>query len=334
MIAYINTKLLYLEGHEKEQLEMLYDNLAYQSCLARKQSLETLVITADHSPELFAKAITGQLGFTSVTVGDVVYILECKKVQVFYRSSQSCYKDLPVYYNNKSMFISAQTHTISNLSYEIPCHPIFSSKYLIGDSWFTSGTALTEVPGPSILDPNSNQPWSYDFMEEIGSRGLYTEKDIAQWSDTLLFQRTREAVKENLVNLAVGYGNKNFDLRYEAFAPENYLKDTAKKWSKTTWDHLSSIGSVGAGLMMIFGAFKLLKMTIETMINGYSLFEVFGWSFKLLGSIFHSITTWLLLKEQKKDISANHNEQRGDIPLIPTNLLSMTLESPRLYPCP
>lgn len=55
-----------------------------------------------------------------------------------------------------------------------------------------------------------------------------------------------------------------------------------------------NFGSASAGVLGIILISRLAKLVIDTIIQGYALHSVYGWSIHLLGAIWTSITNILL----------------------------------------
>lgn len=92
-------------------------------------------------------------------------------------------------------------------------------------------------------------------------------------------------------------------------------------WSRT-WNKFTIFGNTVAGILGIFLAIKVLKGVIDTILQGYALHSVYGWSLKLLGAIFTSVTQLLLhlaTRDESRPETNNDIEARECIPLNPVD---------------
>lgn len=68
----------------------------------------------------------------------------------------------------------------------------------------------------------------------------------------------------------------------------------AESAGKRIWKGFITFGSASAGVLAIFVIVRVTKLVIDTIIHGYALHSVYGWSIHLLGAIWSSITNLLL----------------------------------------
>ncbi|KYQ60585.1 hypothetical protein ALC60_00358 [Trachymyrmex zeteki] len=75
---------------------------------------------------------------------------------------------------------------------------------------------------------------------------------------------------------------------------ENSINRIAESAGAILWRSFVTFGSASAGLLAIFIIIRVVKLVIDTMIHGYALHTVYGWSLHLLGAIWSSVTHLLL----------------------------------------
>ena len=71
----------------------------------------------------------------------------------------------------------------------------------------------------------------------------------------------------------------------------------------------SNSGTVSAGFIGVIIIIGGIKLIIDTIIHGYALYTVFGWSFHLIGAIWDFVTNLLLHSGKGKQ---NSEEQQKD----------------------
>lgn len=60
------------------------------------------------------------------------------------------------------------------------------------------------------------------------------------------------------------------------------------------WTIFTNFGTASAGLIGIIIIFRGIKLIADTLIHGYTLHRIFGWSIYLLGAFWDSVTNLLL----------------------------------------
>ncbi|KYN50299.1 hypothetical protein ALC62_10467 [Cyphomyrmex costatus] len=75
---------------------------------------------------------------------------------------------------------------------------------------------------------------------------------------------------------------------------EDSLNRIADSAGKRVWKGFVTFGSASAGVLAIFIIIRTTKLVIDTMIHGYALHTMYGWSLHLVGAIWSSVTHLLL----------------------------------------
>jgi len=83
-------------------------------------------------------------------------------------------------------------------------------------------------------------------------------------------------------------------------------KIVTSTWQKF-WSKFLIFGNVSAGLLGIYLIVRVVKLLLDTLVHGYALYTVYGWSVYLLGAIWDSLTQLLLHlgKEKPKTVNAS-----------------------------
>lgn len=112
MFTYMNSKFVYLEREVETNMNNLYTTIMTQQCLTKRQTLLLQLTIAKMDPVEFAYIYTGEAGYSATRLGEILYVVKCQTVPVTIRATQRCYHELPISYNNRSMFISPKTRLI------------------------------------------------------------------------------------------------------------------------------------------------------------------------------------------------------------------------------
>lgn len=101
---------------------------------------------------------------------------------------------------------------------------------------------------------------------------------------------------------------------------EHALDKIAESTGKRIWNKFMSFGAASAGLLGIFIVVRIVKLIIDTLIHGYALHTVYGWSLHLVGAIWDSVTNLLLHLERDQkpktlpDAVSNNRETTPNAP--------------------
>ena len=88
-------------------------------------------------------------------------------------------------------------------------------------------------------------------------------------------------------------------------------------WIKI-WTIFSNFGTVSAGFIGVIIIIRGIKLIIDTIIHGYAIYTVFGWSLHLIGAIWDSVTNLLLhLGRGKQNFEDQQKEQTKTNPSAP-----------------
>ncbi len=142
-------------------------------------------------------------GHTIQRAGAVAYVTQCVKVWASTRSSANCSHDIPVHYNNQTMYVDPITLVLKNFGNIIECNTIQPVKWKIDGHWKVSTPAVSRTHAPSKLNLTYGTiQYPQKFADGLG-RGLYTDQQLAVHRKFVAQAETRQAVVTKLTNAAV-----------------------------------------------------------------------------------------------------------------------------------
>jgi len=113
LMAYINTKFVYIQNILKASITSIYIDLVTKQCNVERQILMQKLSLASYSLSEFAYSMGEGPGYTALKSGEIVYLLICKPVDVeLDRSHSACFQKLPVLYNKQKLFMAPKTDTL------------------------------------------------------------------------------------------------------------------------------------------------------------------------------------------------------------------------------
>lgn len=312
MFMYINTKFVYYDKNIQKRMSEMYYDLAYQRCQLESQVLQGLMSSALKDPVQFARDYMQSPGYTAMRRNEVIHIIRCLPVDLPIYYSDRCYDEMPLNQSGTLVFRAPRTHIIQPLGTEIGCNSILSGGHLIGTTWFSFNPGRVRVDTPEDMRVTSDGEWSYVSVDGLATRGLYSSEELAELQHDLMFPTSREAVQSNFVRAALGYDvnsqGANFGNLVDEIAAENVAK---RVWNKA-WGWLSGFGDALSGFLGLYGIYLIGKTTLTLLFNSLSLYEAFGWSFRLFAAIKSSLTAYLLNKKRHQS-SPQESPEEGTV---------------------
>ncbi|XP_072767883.1 uncharacterized protein [Anoplolepis gracilipes] len=294
IFTYMNSKFVYVERHIRIQINDLYRNILLHQCNLERQILQNALAIATQSSDIFAYYLMKGPGYMALRAGEVIHITKCIPVDVKVARTKDCYNELPVIRDNKMYFLTPQTHILLRQGTQTTCNPIAPAMYLLGDSWYKLIPNAVETIAPTIMKPLTKPTWKYISPGSLSTSGIYSEQELKDLRDHIMFPVERPSVLNTVARRVIG---KPISLQKGSIS--NLLDDiTIKKVASSAWEKVWGkfliFGNISAGLIGIYLIIQIIKLIVDTIVNGYALHTVYGWSIHLLGAIWDSVTYLLL----------------------------------------
>lgn len=336
IFTYVNSKFIYVEKHVKTQLSRLYRDIMEQKCALERQILRNALSLASIAPDEMASQIMKTPGYTAVAAGEVIHLIKCVPVQCKIRHSELCYNELPITYNNASVFLLPRSRIITRSGTIRECNELLPTMYKLHDRWFKVNQRPSESLPPPIIQPLTQPTWSYVSPEHLATSGIYTSEDLDRLKNHIMFPVEKPAILNVLARGAMGQAIPAGTVSITSLLDEASLDKIAQNTSKRIWHGFLDFGSASAGILAIIIIVRLAKLVIDTIIHGYALHSIYGWSLHLLGALWASVTSLLLhlgkhppkSDDRKKDkpVQANDGKQSApeEEPISQSNINATT----------
>ena len=318
MFTYVNSKFVYVERHIRTEINRLYQDVLTQKCKLEQQALRNSLILATQAPDEFAYHFMKGPGYMSIVAGEVVHIVQCVPVEVTFRETKECYMQLPILSQNQTRYLTPRTHIISNTGTQISCNTFIRSMYFFGEKWFKMLPNPVEGPTPNIMMPKTTPTWKYTNPSSLATSGIYSQADLDKLRDHIMFQAEKPMVLNTLVKGVMGQptDRQGFSV-FNLLDEETIDKIAQSAWGKF-WTIFTNFGTTSAGLIGIIIIIRGIKLIADTLIHGYTLHKIFGWSLHLLGAFWDSVTNLLLHLGTKPPVNrTNEGDQNAPIPSAP-----------------
>lgn len=334
IFAYMNSKFVYVERHIRSQLNQLYRNLLNQQYNLEQRMLQNTLAIATQSPDIFAYHLMKGPGYMALLAGEVIHIVKCVPVDVKLMQTSECYNQLPVMRNNQTYFLTPQTHILLKQGTQTTCNPLAPTMYLLENSWYKLVPRPVETLPPITMKPLTKPTWKYISPGSLATSGIYTENDLENLREHIMFPAERPAVLNTL-----GRGVMGRTVTLQGGSLSNLIdtvsveKIAISTWQKF-WNKFLIFGNFSAGCIAVYLLIRIAKLILDTLVHGYALHTVYGWSVYLLGAIWDSLTQLLLHLGRKKPHPNNETADRATKPFAPQNLAEHNLSTNNSHTCP
>ena len=294
MFAYVNSKFVFVERFIKGQIKNLYRDIITHQCNQERQIIKNSLALAVQAPDQFAYNLMKGPGYMAVTAGEVVHIVKCIPVDVKVLHGETCYNELKVVHNNVTKFMTPRTHILKSRGTEINCNSLLPSFFFFNDIWYKFTPKLTEAKTPITIQPLTKMTWNYQDATALATSGIYTEKDLEELKDRIMFSVEQPAVINQVAREIHGHPITDNEGTIGKLLNENAIEKLVENTWNHMWNKFITFGSISAGVFAILMVIQGIKMLVDTIMNGYALHRMYGWSVHLLGAVWNSLATFLL----------------------------------------
>lgn len=135
--------------------------------------------------------------------------------------------------------------------------------YRLRNSWYRMMPNPVEAIPPTILKPMTKPEWRYTSPEALAISGIYSQADLEEFKDHILFPAERPSVLNTMARGMMGHtatihGGSITNLFDEA----SIEKLAASTWEKL-WGRFTIFGNISAGLLGIFVIVRGVKLILD-----------------------------------------------------------------------
>ena len=309
IFAYVNSKFVYVEKHVRSQIGYLYQDVVIQRCNLERETLKNALAIATQAPDQFAYNLMKGPGYMAVAAGEVVHIVKCVPVEVKVEHGEECFAELQVTRQNRTYYMTPRTHILKDHGISVSCNALLPAYYSLGTEWYKILPRPTETKAPVEISPKSKATWRYISPDYLATTGIYSEKDIEQLKQHIMFPVERPGylndIAREMHGLPITDHSGTILKLLNKEAVEIIIQST---WDRA-WTKFMAFGTASAGIIAILMIFQIIKMIIEILINGFLLHKVYGWSIHLLAAIWSSLAHMLVYLNK----DPRENEPQVDI---------------------
>lgn len=169
----MDLKLVYLERNVMNRTNNLYKFFLNRYCDLFRDHMYSFISLARSNSEEFAWVYMKQPGYTAVTRGEVLHLVQCKAVKVKVISTENCYQDLVVKdHHNMTKYVKPSTRILVNIGTEIECSTLVPPMYSIDGTCIRIGSEITLPIPPAKLTAQPSASWEYGNMVTLDRLGV------------------------------------------------------------------------------------------------------------------------------------------------------------------
>ena len=141
------------------------------------------------------------------------------------------------------------------------------------------------------MKPLTKPTWKYVSPGSLATSGIYTETDLEELRDHIMFPAERPAVLNTVARGVMGRSTSLQEGSISNLLDKNAIEKIAVSTWQKFWNKFLIFGNVSAGIMGIYLGIRIFKLILDTIVHGYALHTVYGWSIYLVGAIFSHSTS-------------------------------------------
>lgn len=312
--AYFNTKISYLAGHVKTQFDSLYKDILLHRCNLERQILINALSQVYTQPDLFAHTVMKEPGYTAVSAGEVAHIIKCEAIPCKLRITPHCYEELPVICEDDQVFLKPKSRIQSRVGTPRDCNGLLPTYYQLGANWHRFPPTSEGATTPSALRPQGQPTWKYEELNNLMDSGLYAAEDLERLQEHIMFPAQRTAYLEQISRKVSDHSVPIGSAKFENLIDNNAIEKAARSALSRVWGGFTNFGIFFAGILGIILILQTIKIIADTLIHGYMLYTIYGWSIHLRGALFGSVTHLLTCLARP---NASQPTQQGNMETAP-----------------
>lgn len=168
----------------------------------------------------------------------------------------------------------------------------------MGEKWYKILPRPTEAIPPATIKPSTTPTWKYTNPADLATSGIYTEEDLRDLREQIMFPVERSALLNDLAREIHGHPVADDEGTIGKLLNEDAVSKIVQSTWNRLWTKFMTFGTVSAGLIAILMLLQFVKIVVDILLRGYTLHSIFGWAFHLLGAVWSSITNFMLYNQR------------------------------------
>jgi len=151
----------------------------------------------------------------------------------------------------------------------------------------------------------------YNDPGSLAASGIYTNIELENLREHIMFPAEKNGILNTMARGAKGEPTLSQGISLSHLLDENTLQKITENTWKKIWGIFLSFGNTSAEIIGIYFCIRTIKLIIDTVIHGYALHTIYGWSLHLIGAFWDSVTNLLLHLARKPPLEKEQEEDKG-----------------------
>lgn len=312
IFQYMNSKFVYVEKYVGEQVDKLYYDILRKECELERKVLSNALAIAATSPDEAGYRIMEQTGYVGILAGEVIHLVKCLPVELTRRKTSKCYAELPVFRGKQEFFLAPRTRVLLRTGRQIHCDTRMPAMFKLNEVWIRLLPEAIDAKTPEILAPKTKPTWRYHNAETLATGGIYSDKDLNQLWDMILFPMEKPAILNKIALGVSGRTINNHGLTLRNLMDQETLEALADSTWNKMWSSFLAFGTASAGIIGLFMFGRLIKLLVDTLIHGYAIYSLYGFSLHIIGAVWNSVTQLLLHLGNERQRRAEREKSKSE----------------------
>ena len=296
--TYRDSKFIFVERHLQRQLTQLNNVVMAQICKMELQVLANLRATAAIDANQFGYAYKKQPGYTALIRGEVLYLIRCVPVRVYWRPAGLCYQEIPVSYLNISCFLNPRTRILTHFSEEVPCSSQLPVKFKLQNIWVAMSPTVVRSTAPGQLTLGMNlSAWNYEHVDM--TLGIYSAQDLERQRAAVLHPLEYNAITRTIAANAGGFSKERQGLNMLNMMDPVQLKQVVVGHWEALTGKFKIFGAYSGGIIMIVFIYKAVAQACQGGIHFAAVKRIFGLGMGLVACVCPALANLALIYGQE-----------------------------------
>ena len=297
---YLNSKIHLLGNVLQSQIKKVHLNLKFQDCLLARKIIKNKLEMARSKPITYGHLLTGKKGFINIQDGEVFHILKCSPAIVQLRATKLCYKNLPIFYQNRSAFIEPTSRTITSVGNVQPCSKLTPTLFKLNGNWFAFTPEINKATPPITLEPGKEgYNIKFEKLDNFLTGGIYGSSTMENFNKYIQFPFQKQKANNFITNTLVESAPAG-DFKISKIFSDSDIQFLDDRIIKNLKDNFLLFGAYSGAFLGILAIIQLIKSCISIGFNVRLLHKAFGAGFHLLAAIFGTVTSYLIANKAPK----------------------------------
>ncbi|OXU21834.1 hypothetical protein TSAR_003670, partial [Trichomalopsis sarcophagae] len=175
-----------------------------------------------------------------------IHLVKCLQVEVQRRDTEVCYNQIPVSRGEEGFFLFPRMRILTQTGTQISCSGAMPPMFNMGNHWLQFLSAPWSMISLESLHPRTKGTWEYATPKAIDLSGIYTEADLQDLRNHIMFLLEKSSV---LNNVAMGMAGKNIQgkgISINQFLDPEVLESLANNTWNNFWGKFLTFGTASA----------------------------------------------------------------------------------------